>query len=197
MIGRYADLISRKPIRTVSDLNGLRFRIGGVDGQIFGKTGAVLQKMQASEIYSALERGAIDAVYWVDPYRLEKKGFQKIAPNIYYPGSVAQGAIIDLFISTKFWKSLGPTGQQNIREACSENLRVQNAASLANGRLAVERMSNSGAKIAPLPKDVQRALVRSWDELAREISGRSRVFKTLLDSAVLRRDQMVSSSIRQ
>lgn len=197
VIGRYADLISRKPIRTVSDFNGLKFRIRGVDGQIFGKTGAVLQRLSTAEIYPALERGMIDAVYWTDPDRLEKRGFQKIAPNIYYPGSVAQGAIIDLFIATRFSKSLGPTGQQNIRQACSDNIRAQHSASLANNRLAVERMSNRGARIAPLPTDVQRALVRSWDELAREISGKSRVFKILLDSARLRRDQMVSSSIRQ
>jgi len=112
-------------IRTVSDFNGLKLRVGGLDGQIFTKAGAVPQQIAAGDIYPALERG-----YWTDPDRLEKRGFQKIAPNIYYPGSVAQGAIIDLFIATRFWKSLGPTGQANVRQACSDNLRTQNTTSL-------------------------------------------------------------------
>jgi hypothetical protein len=35
LIGLYSDLISGRQIRTVSDFNGLKLRVGGLDGQIF------------------------------------------------------------------------------------------------------------------------------------------------------------------
>jgi TRAP-type mannitol/chloroaromatic compound transport system substrate-binding protein len=197
LLGRYSDFASRKEIRTVSDLNGMKIRAGNFDGQVLSRLGVVNQQIAAGDIYPSLERRTIDASVWADPHRLEKLALQKVAPNIYYPGSLVPGATIDLFISTGFWKSLGPTGQQYVRQACSDSLVSQNTITLANNQSAVDRMRRDGANIAPLPKDVQRALVKAWDGLAGEISGKNRVFKTLLDSAMLRRNEMLSSSIRQ
>lgn len=196
LIGRNVDFASRKEIRAPADLKGLKIRIGGVGGQIFMKLGAVPQQIAGGDIYPALEKRTIDATTWVDPARLEKLGFERLAPNIYYPGAIEQGQIIDLIVSTNFWNSLGPAGQQLIRQECSNNLAAQNATTLESNKLAIERMGRSGARIAPLPKDVQLAVLKAWDNLASETSAKNAVFKALLESAVKRRDQMVSSSIR-
>ena len=196
VLGRNSDFVSRKEIRTPADLIGLKIRIGGMGGQMFTKLGAVPQQVAGGDIYPALEKRTIDAATWVDPARLEKLGFAKLAPNVYYPGAIEQGQIIDLIVSINFWNSLGPAGQQMLRQECSNNLVAQNVATLENNKLAIERMGRSGAKIAPLPKDVQLALLKAWDDLANEASTKNAVFKTLLESAVKRRDQMVSSSIR-
>src|SRR5689334_10515411 len=76
----------RKEIKTVDDLKGLKFRIGGFAGTILQKLGAVPQQLAAGDIYPALEKGTIDAAEWVGPYDDEKLGFVKIAPHYYYPG---------------------------------------------------------------------------------------------------------------
>ena len=197
LFGDHPDFASRKDIRAVSDLTGLKLRAGGMVGQILAKAGVVNQAIAGGDVYDALRKGAIDAAVWADPNRLEKVGFQKVAPNIYYPGMVTPGTVIDLLISAGFWKSLGTGGQQLVREACADNLRSMDALTLASNKAAVGRMASSGARVAPLPRNVQRALVACWDELAAEYSGKNKVFKTLLDSAARRREQLVSSSIRQ
>src|SRR6266851_4222175 len=76
----------RKEIKTVADLSGLKFRIGGIAGQVLQKVGVVPQQLAGGDIYPSLEKGTIDAAEWVGPYDDEKLGFQKVAKYYYYPG---------------------------------------------------------------------------------------------------------------
>ncbi|MFL5178020.1 MAG: TRAP transporter substrate-binding protein, partial [Microvirga sp.] len=84
----------RKELKTVADLQGLKFRIGGLGGQVLAKLGVVPQQIAGGDIYPALERGTIDAAEWVGPYDDEKLGFNKVAPYYYYPGFWEGGAQI-------------------------------------------------------------------------------------------------------
>src|SRR5580765_7221818 len=58
----------RKEIKTVADLKGLKFRIGGTGGLPLAKLGVVPQQIAGGDIYPALEKGTIDAAEWVGPY---------------------------------------------------------------------------------------------------------------------------------
>ena len=84
----------RKEIRTVADLNGLKFRIGGFAGAVLQKLGVVPQQIAGGDIYPALEKGTIDAAEWVGPYDDEKLGFNKVAPVYHYPGWWEGGAML-------------------------------------------------------------------------------------------------------
>ena len=68
----------RKEIKTVDDLKGLKFRIGGWAGKTLQKLGVVPQQIAGGDIYPALEKGTIDAAEWVGPYDDEKLGFHKV-----------------------------------------------------------------------------------------------------------------------
>jgi TRAP-type mannitol/chloroaromatic compound transport system substrate-binding protein len=69
----------RKEIKSMEDLKGLKFRIGGFAGTIIARVGGSPQQIAAGDIYPALEKGAIDAAEWVGPYDDEKLGFVKVA----------------------------------------------------------------------------------------------------------------------
>ena len=51
----------RKEIKTVDDLKALKFRVGGVAGQVLARLGVVPQQLPRADIYPALEKGTIDA----------------------------------------------------------------------------------------------------------------------------------------
>src|SRR6266496_3978011 len=51
----------RKEIKTLDDLKGLKFRVAGLAGQVLSKLGVVPQQIAPGDIYTALERGSIDA----------------------------------------------------------------------------------------------------------------------------------------
>ncbi|MCX7308150.1 MAG: twin-arginine translocation signal domain-containing protein, partial [Afipia sp.] len=69
----------RKEIKTPADLQGLKFRIGGIAGQVLAKLGVVPPQLAGGDIYPSLEKGTIDAAEWVGPYDDEKLGFNKVA----------------------------------------------------------------------------------------------------------------------
>ncbi len=67
----------RKEIKTVADLQGLKFRIAGLAGEILQKLGVVPQQIAGGEVYPALERGTIDAAEWVGPYDDESSAYTR------------------------------------------------------------------------------------------------------------------------
>src|ERR1700739_4361182 len=69
----------RKEIKTVADLSGIKFRIGGIAGQVLQKVGVVPPQLAGGDIYPALEKGTIDAAEWGGPFDREKVCFQRVA----------------------------------------------------------------------------------------------------------------------
>ncbi|MDP2449710.1 TRAP transporter substrate-binding protein, partial [Polaromonas sp.] len=65
----------RKEIRSLADMKGLKFRVGGFAGKVIGRLGALPQNLPGGDIYQALEQRTIDAAEWIGPYDDQKLGF--------------------------------------------------------------------------------------------------------------------------
>ncbi len=91
----------RKEIKSVKDIKGLKFRVGGFAGKVIERMGGVPQNIPGGEIYTALEKGTIDAAEWVGPYDDLKLGFNKVAPFYYYPGWWEGGPQLDPSSTTR------------------------------------------------------------------------------------------------
>jgi TRAP-type mannitol/chloroaromatic compound transport system substrate-binding protein len=89
----------RKEIKSVDDLKGLKFRIGGMAGLVLAKLGVVPQMIGGPDIYPALEKGTIDGAEWVGPYDDEKLGFNKVAQYYYYPGWWEGGPMLMVLVN--------------------------------------------------------------------------------------------------
>tara|TARA_Y100000590_G_C15683060_1_gene1000545 strand:- start:473 stop:1603 length:1131 start_codon:yes stop_codon:yes gene_type:complete len=73
------NIISKTPIRTLEDLNGIKIRAtGGLTSEIFRELGAAPVAIAAAETYPAFQRGVIDAVSLsasdIVAYRLQEIG---------------------------------------------------------------------------------------------------------------------------
>ena len=117
----------RKEIKTVDDLKGLKFRIGGLAGRTLQKLGVVPQQIAGGDIYPALEKGTIDAAEWVGPYDDEKLGFNKVAPYYYYPGWWEGGTAQHFLINQAKWNEL-PKNYQAIVTAAAGLANVEETA---------------------------------------------------------------------
>src|SRR6202044_2394442 len=109
----------RKEIKTVADLSGLKFRIGGIAGQVLQKVGVIPQQIAGGNIYPALEKGTIDAAEWVGPYDDEKLGLYKIAPHYYYPGWWEGGSMLFAFVNLDKWNALPKSYQAVLQQAAA------------------------------------------------------------------------------
>src|SRR6516165_17059 len=180
----------RKEIKSVSDLSGLKFRIGGIAGQVLQKVGVVPQQLAGGDIYPALEKGTIDAAEWVGPYDDEKLGFQKVAKFYYYPGFWEGGTAIHAFCNLEKWNSL-PKNYQSILANATANANSWTAARYdMQNPTALKRLVASGAEMRPFSQPVLEACYKASNEIYAETSVKNPEFKKVYDSmAAFRGDE--------
>jgi TRAP-type mannitol/chloroaromatic compound transport system substrate-binding protein len=171
----------RKPIKSVADLKGLKFRIGGTGGTVLAKLGVVPQQIAGGDIYPALEKGTIDAAEWVGPYDDEKLGFYKVAKNYYYPGWWESGSTLELFIGNKAWESLPKEYQGMLEAACGEAYAWMLAKYDALNPAALKRLLANGVQLAPFPNDVLAASYKASEENYEEIAAKNAKFRKVYE----------------
>jgi TRAP-type mannitol/chloroaromatic compound transport system substrate-binding protein len=180
----------RKQIKSVADMKGLKIRIGGFAGRVVERMGAVPQQIAGGEIYSALEKGTIDAAEWVGPYDDLKLGFNKVAPNYYYPGWWEGGPQLDFFINSKAFDTLSAE-YKAVVEAASALAHVEMQAKYdAKNPAALKQLVGSGTKLFRFPKDVLNAAFKESMAIYSELSAKNPNWKKVYeDYATFRRDQ--------
>ncbi|HEY8876181.1 MAG TPA: TRAP transporter substrate-binding protein [Roseateles sp.] len=180
----------RKEIKSIADIKGLKIRIGGFAGRVMERMGAVPQQIAGGEIYSALEKGTIDAAEWVGPYDDQKLGFNKVAPNYYYPGWWEGGPQLDFFINTKAWDALS-TEYKAVVEAASAMAHIDMQAKYdAKNPAALKQLVGSGTKLFRFPKDTMDAAFKESMAIYAELSAKNPNWKKVYeDYSNFRRDQ--------
>jgi len=180
----------RKEVKSLADMKGLKFRIGGFAGKVIERLGGVPQNIPGGEIYQALEKGTIDAAEWVGPYDDEKLGFAKVAPNYAYPGWWEGGPQIDLYVNRKAYDALTPE-YKAIVEAASAYAHVDMQAKYdARNPAALKRLVATGTKLFRYPKDMMDAAFKESQALYSELSASNPAWKKVYeDYASFRRDQ--------
>jgi TRAP-type mannitol/chloroaromatic compound transport system substrate-binding protein len=91
----------RKEIKSLADMKGLKFRVGGFGGKVLEPLGVVPQNIPGGEIYQSLEKGTIDAAEWVGPYDDLKLGSEQSGPHYHFPGFWGSGSTAGLVRQTK------------------------------------------------------------------------------------------------
>ncbi len=180
----------RKEIKSLADIKGLKFRVGGFAGKVIERLGGVPQNIPGGEIYQALEKGTIDAAEWIGPYDDQKLGFNKVAPNYYYPGWWEGGLQLDLYINQKAFDALSPE-YKLIVEAASATVHVGMQAKYdARNPTALKQLVGAGAKLRPFPADVMHGAFKESMALYDELSARNENWrKVYADYAKFRGDQ--------
>jgi TRAP-type mannitol/chloroaromatic compound transport system substrate-binding protein len=113
----------RKKITTIADLKGLKMRIPGLGGKVYNRYGVSVVLLPPGEIYTALERGVIDAAEWVGPHDDMKMGFHQIARYYYYPGWHEPGTTGEFVFNKKAFEAL-PVDIQHILDYLTQALNT-------------------------------------------------------------------------
>ena len=170
----------RKELKSVDDIKGLKFRIGGFAGTIVSKLGVVPQQLAGGDIYPALEKGTLDACEWVGPYDDEKLGFQKVAKYYYYPGwweGCGQGHNI---INLAKWNELPKHYQAAIMTASGETWEWVLGKYDHGNPAALKRLIAGGAQLRAFPQDIMEASYKAANEIYAGLSQTNPHFKKLL-----------------
>jgi len=150
-------------------------RIGGIGGMVLSKLGAIPQQIPASDIYSSLEKGTIDAAEWIGPHDDEKLGLNKVAPYYYAPGWFEGSGSITTMVYDKAFESLPPAYKAAFEAASNEQTLKMMAHYDQLNPIALRKLIAGGAKVAIFPKDVMDATYQASQELWKELSEKIRI----------------------
>ena len=172
----------RKEIKSMDDMKGLKFRVGGFAGLILQRLGVVPQQIAGGDIYPALEKGTIDACEWVGPYDDEKLGFAKVAKYYYYPGWWEGASSGSLFINNASWEKLPKSYQSMIETAAGLVTAWMVPKYDAVNPAALRRLVAAGAELRPFPRPVLEACFNESYKFYDELCAKDEKFKKIFDS---------------
>jgi TRAP-type mannitol/chloroaromatic compound transport system substrate-binding protein len=171
----------RKEIKTLEDLKGLKFRVGGFAGAVLAKLGVVPQQIPAGEIYAALEKGTIDAAEWVGPHDDSKLGLAKVAKFYYTPGWWEGGPALHSFVGQKALESLPPEYRAALECATAEANMYLMAQYDALNPVAMRSLLAGGAQLRAFSKPVMDACYKAAQEVYAETAAKNAEFKKMHD----------------
>ena len=173
----------RKEINTFDDLDGLKMRVPGFAGEILSKLGVVVTNIAPGELYTALDRGTIDALEWVGPALDLRMGFHKVAPY-YYTGWHEPGTELMYFFNKDSMAKLPDWAISILKNAArltAYNMTTHTFAENAeNWSTISEQFPN--VQVKEFPPEVMAALRDSNNALLASEMQRSEVAKKVLES---------------
>jgi len=159
-----------KEINSADDLKGLKMRIPGLGAEVLRRAGATPVAMPGSEIFTALQTGAIDATEWVGPYNDASFGLHKAAKYYYYPGWQEPGPGLETIINKDAWDALPPDLKEIVTVTC-QAITTDMAAEYTNGNAMSLRQleADPNIEIRPFPDEVLRLLRDTAKEVVDEL----------------------------
>ncbi len=174
-------LHSRKPVRTLKDLQGLKLRTAGAWLEISKSMGAAPVTTPGGEIYTALERGTIDATEWGTLWENITPGFDKVAKYVIIPGIHQPTAPFELVINKNSWGKLSKADQQIIKDAAFMTTMDSWLTIGHEDAKALEYYKSKGNEIIELAPEVQYAGREAGLKWASDVGKENAYFKKILD----------------
>jgi len=147
-----------KEINSPADLRGLRMRFPGHGGRVMAKTGVNIQQLPGNEVYTAMERGVLDAAEWVGPHDDTVLGMHRVAKYLYLPSWAEPSAMLGFYFNQTIWKDLPGDVQAMIKAVSSEADAWMTARYLSTNPPALLELENThGISVRQFPSEVMKA----------------------------------------
>ena len=183
---------SKKPIRTIEDFKGLKLRVpGGMIAEGFAAAGARTTLLPGGEVFSALEKGTVDAADYTGPAVNWALGFQQVT-NYIWTGPAGLESIyqpvdlMDFVVRMDVWNKLSPKMQQWLED----EIEVYSAFTSRQSRKRTWRPGRSLRRPAPrligCPSEDPRQVPAPrdapiWFKWANKDTDAARLFKPQLE----------------
>jgi len=109
---------SKKPLRTLKDMKGVKMRMMPLMGDILKAHGFSVAYLPAAEILPSLERGVIDAAEYATPAFDITAGYHKVCKFYHYPGIHQPASIYELVVNKKVYDALPEDLKMILARAC-------------------------------------------------------------------------------
>lgn len=97
---------SKKPIKTLADIKGMKMRAAGLSMELWEKLGASVVLLAGGEVLPGLQRGLIDGAEFLEASADYTIGLHEVCKYRFGPPVHMSNNIFQLMVKTKSWKDL-------------------------------------------------------------------------------------------
>ena len=184
VVGGAAELFahSHKPLTKASDFDGLKFRALGLWGEVLQESyGASVVQLPGGEVYSAMERGVIDA-FELGPAGLNYTfGFQEIAEYVGLPGVQSPGYYKPAIVN-KGWYDAMPSDLQALFDDELAALALRSFAMISyENAVGIQKFKDYGTKFFYVEDDFQADIAKKSRAKCEQFAAEDPAFKEVWD----------------
>jgi len=152
---------SNKPIKTMADFKGLKFRTSGFWGEILSQAGASVMMLPAGEIYEALQRNVLDAGEFSIPSMDRDLSFHETAKYLLVPGIHQPSTFLDITINKRSWANLPDDLKEIVKTAAQATTMKMLIHCIDKDIDALAFFKEKGVKIQYLSPEIQKELSKT------------------------------------
>jgi TRAP-type C4-dicarboxylate transport system substrate-binding protein len=174
-------VITKEPIKSVEDFNGLKIRAPGAYGNFLRNLGASPVSLAWAEVYTSLATGVIDGSIGSNMIDHRDGNHVEVAKYMYrLPLAGAQ--VLPIIINTNAWNKLNDVQKKGVYDATVTHAQAQLEMSKKWEEEAITQMESKGLKWSPTPSEADK---KAWKEAAvnlwNEYSLKDKYSKQLID----------------
>lgn len=174
-------IITKKPINSIKDFQGLKIRAPGAYGKFLRNLGASPVSLAWGEIYTSLATGVIDGSIGSNMIDHRDGNHVEVAKYMYrLPLAGAQ--VLPIVVNKAAWNKLSDAAKKGVFDATVKHAKAQLEMGKKWEKEAVEQMEAKGLQWSPEPSEEDK---KAWKEagagLWDEYSAQDKYSKELID----------------
>ncbi|MCP5372787.1 MAG: TRAP transporter substrate-binding protein DctP [Hyphomicrobiales bacterium] len=182
-----------KEIKTVKDLEGLKFRMPGLGGEILSTFGVNVVNLPGPQVQPALTSGAIDGTEWIGPVADMGFGLYKVCKYYYYPGWHEPATVLDGFFDIKAWEGLDSELKDILSTgAAAVNVELLSQFQALNNAAMAKLIGEHGVQVKNYGEELLTAIGGRAPEVMSARAGKNALAKETYNALVGFRKTMIS-----
>jgi TRAP-type mannitol/chloroaromatic compound transport system substrate-binding protein len=173
----------KKPMQTVDDFKGLKYRTVGISIDLFTSMGAAVNALPGGEIVAAIDRGLLDAAEFNNASSDRALGFADVSKICMLQSYHQNAEQLEIsFNKTKF-NALPPKLRAIIEgavEACSQDMQWK--AIDRNSQDYITLQTTDKVKFFKTPDPILKRQLELYDEITKKYVGTNPLFKEIIES---------------
>jgi TRAP-type mannitol/chloroaromatic compound transport system substrate-binding protein len=173
----------KKPVRTVADMKGLKFRTVGLAIDVFKELGTAVNPLPGGEIVPALDRGLIDAAEFNNASSDRILGFPDVVKNCMLQSFHQSGEQFEILFNKAKYDALPGELKSVIDyavQAASADMSWK--AIQRNSQDYIELKTKDKVNFFKTPDPILRAQLAAWDKVTAAKGAEQPLFKKVMDS---------------
>jgi TRAP-type mannitol/chloroaromatic compound transport system substrate-binding protein len=173
----------KKPVRTVADMKGLKFRTVGLAIDVFKELGTAVNPLPGGEIVPALDRGLIDAAEFNNATSDRVLGFPDVVKNCMLQSFHQSGEQFEILFNKAKYDALPSELKAVIDyavQAASADMSWK--AIQRNSQDYIELKTKDKVNFFKTPDPILRAQLAAWDKVTAAKGAEQPLFKKVMDS---------------